>query len=109
MSKAEDLIIEFHEQSKAINEYKKYSARLVGKCTNINESDYDATCITDVIKNNAIYNSGGWIDWKTEEDVCDSCLKIIDNAEKRKALQVKRGYTKNKIHALAKKLNAGRK
>ena len=97
MRKAEQLIIEFHKITQQI---KQTNLNYFGQCEEVTESHYQ-NCITIAYEEAKAdkYEYGVDLDC-----VCGVCKKVLDNAANRSKLKIKRGYVKNSMHALAKKL-----
>ena len=101
MTKAEELILEFHDLTNEINKTKSTSR---GNCEEHENAHHDGNnCITLEYKEAM---SANYLYGVELGDVCPTCSDVLDNAQERKKLNEKRGYVKNKMHALAKKLKA---
>jgi len=98
MTKAEELIVEFHELSMNIN---KTIGQWYGDCELFKDSVMKINCIEHVYSEAKSDNYEYGIDL---DDVCEVCRNVLDNAKDRSNLKIQRGYVKNKMHNLAKKL-----
>lgn len=100
---SEILIIEFSDLTKEINKLKRRNASIWRRCESYGEdrNGKALTCISEEFTNAREYDHG--LDF---EECCTVCYEVIGNSEKRKKLSIQRGYTKNKIQNLAKRLKA---
>ena len=104
MTESEKLILEFHVLTSEINDLKKQNSERVGDCLDYRE-DKDLpvcaiTCLEEAfnIRKSSLGFEGSF------DDLCSNCESILMNCTERKHLNIQRGYVKNKMHNLAKRL-----
>ena len=107
MTESEKLILEFHVLTSEINDLRNENSEKIGHCEDLREDkDFPVcaiTCIEQAFKDRKA-SSGIYGDVDFFHDLCPNCRIIINNSEERKKLNTQRGYVKNKIHNLAKRL-----
>jgi hypothetical protein len=107
MTESEKLILEFYVLTSEINELKNENSEKIGHCEDLREDkDFPVcaiTCIDQAFKDRKA-SSGIYGETDFFGDLCPNCRIIINNSEERKTLNAQRGYVKNKMHNLAKRL-----